>query len=217
MDINNPLYKNQGIHVNLVLLTVNNGEIDVLLIKRSNNPFFGKWALPGGAVYNNEKVDDAIKRELKEKTDIQNITPQVFGIFSDPNRAPDMRMLGIGYIAVIDKSAINFIRQTKKTDDADWFCLDNIPNDMDYDHNEMLKSALEYLKTQVWQGKILKSLFPGDVTIPELYDVYTKILGTELDRRNFRKKLLTSDILIDTGKSAKYKGKKLSKIYKIKW
>ena len=216
MDLKNPLYKNQGIHVNLVLLTVDNGEIDVLLIKRSNQPFFAKWALPGGAVYNNETVEDAIKRELKEKTDITNITPQIFGVFSDPNRAPEIRMLGIGYIAVIDKSAISFIRQTKKTDDANWFSLDNIPNDLAYDHNAMLKSALEYLKTQVWQGKILKSLFPGDVTIPELYDVYTKILGTKLDRRNFRKKLLTSDILIETDKTAKYKGKKLSKLYKIK-
>ena len=217
MDLNNPLYKNQGIHVNLVLLTVNNGEIDVLLIKRSNQPFFGKWALPGGAVYNNEKVEDAIKRELKEKTDITNINPQIFGVFSDPNRAPDMRMLGIGYIAVIDKSIISFIKQTKKTDDANWFSLDDIPTDLAYDHNQMLRSALEYLKTQVWQGKILKSLFPGDVTIPELYEVYTKILGTKLDRRNFRKKLLKSDILEDTERSAKYKGKKSSKIYKIKW
>ena len=216
MDLSNPLYKNQGIHVNLVLLTVNNGEIDVLLIKRSNQPFFGKWALPGGAVYNNETIENAIKRELKEKTEIENINPQIFGVFSDPNRAPNIRMLGIGYIAVIDKTAISFIRQTIKTDDANWFSIDNIPNELAYDHSDMLKSALEYLKTQVWQGKILKSLFPGDVTIPELYDVYTKILGTQLDRRNFRKKLLTSDILIETDKTAKYKGKKLSKIYKIK-
>ena len=214
MDLKNPLYKNQGIHVNIVLLTVNNGEIDVLLVKRTNEPFCGKWALPGGAVYNNEDTNDAMKRELFEKTQIINIEPQIFGVFGKPNRAPQMRMLGIGYIAVIDKSAISFIRKSQKTDDADWFNIDEVPQ-LAYDHNEMISKALEYLKQQVWKGGILKTLFPNGVTIPELYEVYSKILGQNLDRRNFRKKLLNDNILQDTEQVMKYKGKKSSKIYKI--
>ncbi len=214
MDLSNPLYKNQGIHVNIVLFTVNNGEIDVLLVKRNNQPFVGQWALPGGAVYNNEDTNDAMNRELFEKTGIKNIDAKVFSVFGNPNRAPQMRMLGIGYIAVIDKSAISFIRKSQKTDDADWFNIDEIPQ-LAYDHNEMVSKALEYLKQQVWQGGILKTLFPNGVTIPELYEVYSKILGQNLDRRNFRKKLLNDNILQDTEQVVKYKGKKSSKIYKI--
>lgn len=214
MDISNPLYKNQGIHANVVLLTSDNGELKVLLVKRLNNPFFGYWALPGGAVYNNETVDDAIVRELKEKTAIQISKPKMFDVFSKVDRAPQMRMICVGYIAVIDKSAISFIKKTSKTDDADWFRLEDIPT-LAYDHNEIINGALEFLKTEIWKSGILKTLFPNGVTLPELHAVYKKILGVEIDRRNFRKKLLLDGLIVDSNKLEQKKGKKPSKIYYI--
>ena len=73
MELNNPLYKNIGAHVVSSIFTIEKGEIKVLLIKRKNEPFKGKWALPGGAMYNNELIIDAAKRELKEKTNLQDI------------------------------------------------------------------------------------------------------------------------------------------------
>lgn len=215
MDINNPLYKNQGIHTNVVLLTADDGVLKVLLIKRTNNPFNGNWALPGGAVYNNETVEQAIKRELYEKTAITNIEPKLFNVFSKIDRAPDLRMICIGYISVIDKSAITFITKTQKTDDAKWFTLDEIPKNLAYDHNFIIDDALVYLKDKIWNSNILKTLFPKGVTMPELHNVYCKILGLNLDRRNFRKKMLLDGILQDTNEYKKTQGKKPAKIYKI--
>ena len=74
MDIKNPLYKNQGIHVVLALFTVENGKFKVFLIQRKNEPFKDKWILIGGACYNNEDVDSAMKRELLEKTGMKRLT-----------------------------------------------------------------------------------------------------------------------------------------------
>ena len=215
MDQSNPLYKNQGIHTNIVLLTADSGELKVLLVKRLNNPFLGKWALPGGAVYNNETIDDAILRELKEKTSIDNIQPKMFNVFSKVNRAPQMRMICVAYLAVIDKSAISFTKQTTKTDDADWVKMEDIPHDLAYDHNEIVESALDYLKTEVWKSGILKKLFPQGVTMSELHQVYCKILGVNLDRRNFRKKLLVGGFVSDSGNVKQEKGKKPAIIYTI--
>ena len=73
MEVNNPLYKNQGIHLISTIFTVEDGITKVLLIKRKNNPYKDYWALVGGALYNNEDLIDGLKRELKEKTGIENI------------------------------------------------------------------------------------------------------------------------------------------------
>ena len=171
--------------------------------------------MPGGAVYNNETIDDAILRELKEKTNIDNIQPKMFNVFSKVNRAPQMRMICVAYLAVIDKSAISFTKQTTKTDDADWVKMEDIPHDLAYDHNEIVESALDYLKTEVWKSGILKKLFPQGVTMSELHQVYCKILGVNLDRRNFRKKLLVGGFISDSGNVKQEKGKKPAIIYTI--
>ncbi len=214
MNLDNPLYKNQGIHANLVLFTFDEDKLKILLIKRTNEPFNNMWALPGGAVYNNETIDNAIKRELKEKTGITNIDCELFNVFSKIDRAPNIRMVGIGYFSIIDKSAVTFIKKTKKTQDADWFDVDCIPK-LAYDHNEMILDALKFLKVKIWQKGILKTLFPSGVTIPELYKLYTKILGVSLDRRNFRKKLILSEIITNSNKFVKNKGVRPSKLYYI--
>ena len=208
MDIKNPLYTNQGIHTNIVLLTSDNGELKVLLIKRLNEPYLNQWALPGGAVYNNETIDAAIIRELNEKTAITNVEPKMFNVFSEIDRSPYMRMICVAYIAVIDKSAISFVTQTAKTQDAKWYNLEDVPNNLAYDHNKIINCALEYLKTEVWKSGVLKKLFPSGVTMSELHQLYCKILGTNLDRRNFRKKLLLGGFVSDSGKVKQEKGKK---------
>ena len=80
MDLNNPLYKNQGIHAVLALFTVENGKFKVFLIKRKNQPFKDKWILLGGACYNNEDVETAMKREMIEKAGLKNINFKMFNV-----------------------------------------------------------------------------------------------------------------------------------------
>ncbi len=212
MDIKNPLYKNQGIHVVLALFTTENGKVKVFLIKRKNQPFKDKWILVGGACYNNEDVDSAMKREMYEKAGLKNINYRMFNVYSKPDRSPVCRMIAIAYIGVIDSSRVKFLKETTKTQDADWFLIDRIPN-LGYDHQEILEDAIEYLKKQIFDTTILKDLFPKYFTLPQLHKTYESILNKNIDRRNFRKRLLQQNIIIETGKLEEIAGKKPSKLY----
>ena len=215
MEKNNPLYKNQGIHLISSIFTVDNGEVKVLLINRKNEPFKNMWGLVGGALYNNEEIEDGLKREIYEKTGIKEIDIYFSNIFSKVNRSPIMRMVAISYIGIVDNKKMDILKETLKTNNADWFSIKNIPT-LAYDHNEIIDSSLESLKELIIDTNILKVLFSDKFTIPELQSVYEIILGQELDRRNFRKKLLLDEIIVDTNKYKNYKGKKPAKLYRFR-
>lgn len=216
MEANNPLYKNQGAHVIATLFTVDKGTVKVLLIKRSNNPYKGMWALVGGALYNNENIEDGIAREIREKSGLHNIDLYFTKIYgSSERKACDFRMLGISYIGVIDFQKVELLSKTIKTDNADWVPIELIP-ELAYDHNEVVKDSLEVLKTKIVNSSILKALFPTGFTIPELHKIYESILDKKIDRRNLRRKLLSIGLIYDTKKTVIFEGKKPAKLYKFK-
>ena len=183
LDIKNKLYKNIGIHVIISLFTVEKGTTKVLLIKRTNEPYKDKWALPSGALYNNELIKNGALRELKEKTGIKLKDVSSFKIFDNINRSPLQRMIGIGFIGIIDSSKVAIIRKTSKTSNADWFNISEIPT-LAYDHNNILSSAIDTLKEKIITTDILKTFFPNGFTLPELQQVYESILNIKIDRRN---------------------------------
>lgn len=215
MDVKNKLYKNQGIHVITALFTVEQGVTKVLLIKRKNEPFLGDWVLTGGALYNNEDLIDGALRELKEKTGITGVEIKQFKAFGKVDRSPVMRMVAVGFIGIIDSKRVNVLRETKNTSNADWFPIDKIPP-LGFDHEEILHEALLELRKQIIKSNILKSLFPDGVTMPELQKIYEAILNKKFDRRNFRKKMLSLDLIEDTNTSDKFEGNKPAKVYQFK-
>ena len=215
MDVRNKLYKNQGIHVITALFTVEQGITKVLLIKRKNKPFEGDWVLTGGALYNNEDLEEGALRELKEKTGISGVEIKQFKAFGKVDRAPVMRMVAIGFIGIIDSKRVHVLRETENTSNADWFPIDKIPP-LGYDHEEILHDALIELRKQIVKSNILKSLFPDGVTMPELQKTYEAILNKKFDRRNFRKKILNLDLIEDTNLSDRFEGNKTAKVYMFK-
>ena len=215
MEKNNPLYKNQGIHLITSIFTVEEGILKVLLIRRNNEPYKDKWALVGGALYNNEIVEDGVLREINEKTGIKDIDLFFSSLVSDVNRSPIMRMLALTYVGLVDYKKLTLVKETLKTNDCDWFNISNIP-DLAYDHNKIFNQSLEKLKELIETTDILKSLFSKEFTIPEIQNVYETILGKELDRRNFRKKLLQGNLIIETNNYKNYKGNKPAKLYKFR-
>jgi len=216
MDVYNPLYKNQGIHVISALFTVEKGTTKVLLIQRKNNPFKGSWALVGGGLYNNEDLEVGMKREIEEKTGIKEIEIHFSGVFGKVDRSPVMRMVASSYIGLIDSSKVSLLKDTLFTSNADWFSIENVPADLAFDHKEILQKALESLREQIVHSDMLKVLFPNGFTIPELQKTYESIFDKEFDRRNFRKKILSLDLIIDTGKEVLFEGRKPAKLYKFK-
>lgn len=215
MEKNNPLYKNQGIHLITSIFTVEEGILKVLLIKRNNEPFKDKWALVGGALYNNEVVEDGLKREIFEKTGIKDIDLYFSSIVSKVDRSPVMRMLALTYVGLVDYKKLSLIKKSLKTKDSDWFKIENVP-ELAYDHNKIFKDSTEKLKELIDTTDILKSLFSDEFTIPEIQNVYETILGRKLDRRNFRKKLLQTNLIIETDNYRNYKGNKPAKLYKFR-
>ena len=214
MQVNNPLYKNKCIHFISSIFTVDKGVVKVLLIRRKNEPYKDKWALVGGALYNNETLEICASRELKEKTGLDNVDLTLCNVFSKVDRSPVMRMVAVSYLGVVDIDRVKFLKETLKTSDCDWFAIDNIPN-LAYDHNVILNDSLEKLKQEISKSNILKSLFPNGFTIPELQKTYESILGVTFDRRNFRRKLLSLDLIVDTNREIKFDGNKPAKVYEF--
>lgn len=214
MELNDARYKNQGIHVITAIFTVEKGVTKVLLVRRTNEPYRGKWILTGGALYNNENLIEGAHREIEVKSGLKNLKLHLMGVYGDVNRSPIMRMVGIAFVALIDSTKVNILKKTTKTDNADWFPIDKIP-DLGYDHNEIIRDALEFLKREIVKVDILRDLFPSEFTLPELQQVFEAILGIKLDRRNFRSKLLRMKIIEETGNVARFKGNKPAKLYRL--
>lgn len=215
MELNNKLYKNIGIHVITTLFTVDKGIVKIMLVKRTNEPFNGYWALPGGAMYNNETLEDGARRELKEKTGLENIKLELGNIFDDVNRSNLQRMIGVSFLGVINTKGIELQKETMKTSNADFFAIDKVPK-LAYDHNLVIDKSLAILKEKILKSSILKDLLPEEFSLPELQKVYETLLNKELDRRNFRKKLLNDGIIWAVNKDAVFNGKKPAKLYCFK-
>lgn len=212
MELNNPLYKNMGAHVINSIFTIDKGIVKVLLIKRKNEPYKNKWALVSGAMYNNELIEVAAKRELKEKTNLEKIKIELVDVFDDINRSPLLRMIGFSFIGIVDIEKAKFIKETNKTSDAEWFDIKQIPS-LAYDHNKILKASIQKLKDLIVNSSILKILYPNGFSIPEIHKVYETILDKEIDRRNFRKKILASGLVKDTNTTINFEGRKPAKLY----
>lgn len=215
MELTNPKYKNQGIHVLSSIFTVDKGIVKVLLIKRKNEPYKDYWSLVGGALYNDEELNKGLEREIYLKTGIKDIDLRLCNVYDEIKTTPNFRMVAISYIGLIDKDKVEILKETTKTKDAEWFPLDVIPK-LAYEHNNILNESIKYLKKEILNTNILKVFYPNGFTMPELQKITESILNKELDRRNFRKKILSFDFIYDTGKYRNIDGKKPAKVYDFK-
>ncbi len=217
MRVGNKLYQNQGIHVISAIFTVYGNSTKVLLIKRKNEPYKGKWALVGGALYNNEYLEAGAKREIFEKTGINDVQLYQYGVFDElgKNDSVNMRMVAVTYLGLIDGKNTKIIKENKNTTDVSWFDINDVPN-LAFSHNEILNKELEKLRELILKSNILKVLLPKEFTMPQLQSIYEGVLNKTFDRRNFRKKILSLNIVDDTNKEVSINGNKPSKLYKFK-
>ncbi len=168
--------------VDCVIFGFDDVELKILLIERGLEPFKGSWALPGGFVHINETADEAAKRELFEETALNEIYMEQLYTFSEVERDPRGRVVTM----VAGDDAKN----------AKWFPLSNIPK-LAFDHKTIVDKALERLKGKIRYQPIGFELLPEKFTISQLQTVYEAILQKTLDRRNFRKKILKTNLLTE--------------------
>jgi ADP-ribose pyrophosphatase YjhB (NUDIX family) len=197
MNTNYPDHEQLGVTVDLVIFTVNRDRLKVLLTKRAEAPFPGYWSLPGGFLLTGESLDEAALRVLKEKTGVRNVYLEQLYTFGKPNRDPRARVITVAYFALIPWANLDQ-PESKKVIDLTWTHVDQIPR-LAFDHREILKSAVQRLRAKVSYSNIVYGLMPERFRLSELQKMYEIILGDELDKRNFRKRMLASGLLQETG------------------
>jgi 8-oxo-dGTP diphosphatase len=190
-------YERPSVTVDVIMMTLREQDLQVLLVKRRSWPYEGMWAIPGGFVNIDESLEAAAKRELQEETGVQDVYLEQLYTFGDPGRDPRTRVITVVYFALLDAARV----QVKAGDDARevrWFSVYNLPP-LAFDHEKILQYALNRLRGKLDYTTIAFNLLPPQFTLRELQRVYEIILHRRLDKRNFRKKILSTGILEDTG------------------
>jgi len=177
----------KNISIDCVIFGFEKSKLEILLVKRAINPMKGKWALPGGFIKKDELVNDAAQRILEETTGVKNIYLEEIGVFDSINRYPLWRVFTLAHFALINSEQYS-ITAGKDTSDVKWFGLDELPT-LPFDHKAIIEFALDKLRTRVRFKPIGFELLPIKFTLPQLQKLYESILGKDLDKRNFRKKL----------------------------
>ena len=187
-------YPRAALTVDCVVFGFDESELKVLLIQRALDPFKGKWALPGGFVRGDEPLDDAARRELEEEAGLKDIFLEQLYTFGAVNRDPRERVVSVAYYALVKLTA-HETRAATDAADAQWFPISQLPK-LAFDHGDIFETALARLKGKVRYQPIGFELLPPKFTLSQLQHLYEAVLGTELDKRNFRKKVLGFDLLM---------------------
>jgi len=186
-------YPRAALTVDCVVFGFDGGELKVLLIQRGLEPFKGRWALPGGFVRLDETLDEAARRELYEEAGLTNVFLEQLYSFSAVERDPRERVVSVAHYALV-KLSDHHAKAATDAANAQWFAVSKVPK-LAFDHDEILKLALARLKGKVAYQPIGFDLLPAGFTLSELQHLYEAVLETTLDKRNFRKKVLSFGLL----------------------
>jgi 8-oxo-dGTP diphosphatase len=187
-------YPRAAITVDNVVFGFDNRVLKVLLIRRGIEPFLGTWALPGGFVRIDETLEQAAARELAEETGLHQIYLEQLHSFSGLNRDPRERVISVAYVALVRRVDHLPCADTDAAE-AQWHTIDELP-ELAFDHSDIFEKAIERLRGKIRWQPIGFELLPKKFTLRQIQTLYEAVLGRELDKRNFRKKLLGFGFLV---------------------
>ena len=194
-----------AVTVDVVILTMSEGRLHVLLVRRGEEPFEGMWAIPGGFKRPNETLDEAAKRELVEETgvDAASLLTQ-FGAYGDPERDPRMNVVTVAYLAVLrDVGAL--VAGTDAAEAALVPMADVLDGrrELAFDHQQIARDAIERVRIELEVTGVATAFVGSTFTLAELRAVYEAIWGVQLDAANFRRSVVSEDgWVIPTGRRA---------------
>jgi 8-oxo-dGTP diphosphatase len=188
-------YPRPSLTVDCVIFGLDDTDLKALLIQRGQAPFEGQWALPGGFVHMDETLEEAARRELEEETGVNHVFLEQLYTFGAVKRDPRERVVTVAYYALV-KLSDQRIRASTDARNAAWFAVDDLPT-LAFDHDEIVETALTRLKNKVRYQPLGFELLPEKFTLTQLQKLYETILERELDKRNFRKKILAMDLLVE--------------------
>jgi 8-oxo-dGTP diphosphatase len=206
-------YPRAALTVDCVVFGLDESELKVMLIQRDLAPFEGKWALPGGFVRVDETLDEAARRELEEETGLRKIFLEQLYTFSALDRDPRERVISVAYYALVNLRD-HHVQAATDARDAAWFGVHDVPS-LAFDHAEILRLALDRLRGKLRYQPVGFELLPKKFTLSELQRLYELVLERDLDKRNFRKRVLAMDLLEETDEVQQDVAHRAARLYRF--
>ncbi len=206
-------YPHPAVTTDVVIFTIRDHVLELLLIRRGSDPFKNSWALPGGFVNIDEDLEACALRELEEETGVTGVYLEQLYTCGTPNRDPRERVISVAYYALVPPDRIN-IRAASDAKEVAWFNLERLPT-LAFDHETIVAMAQQRLTAKLNYSTIALQFMPEKFTLSELQQVYESILGETLDKRNFRKRVLTMNCIKDTGESRRNGNHRPARLFSV--
>lgn len=207
--------QNINIAVDAIVIAYKEQELFILLVKQKFGIYKDIWSLPGGFVLDGESLSNAVKRELKEEAGIAvNYLEQLYTFGDDIKRDPRGQVVSVAYFALVNPSKLR-LKANTDAKDAQWFSVHNLP-ELAFDHNKIIDKAIERLVSKLQYQPIGFDLLNKEFAFSDLENLYKTILGKNIDRRNFRKKIMSFDLLEETGNIQQIGSGRPAKMFRFK-
>lgn len=208
------LDQNIKVAVDAIVFGYHDNQIKVLLIKQKFGELKNQWGLVGGFVHNNETLGDAVNRELNEEAGIKvNYLEQLYTFGDEIERDPRFRVISIAYFGLVNTTKY-ILKADTDADDAQWFTINELPK-LAFDHSTIIEKAYQRLQNKLKYQPIGFDLLPKEFLFSDLENLYCTILEKEIDRRNFRKKILSFEIIEETNNLSPKKSGRPAKLFKF--
>ncbi|MEM7116103.1 MAG: NUDIX domain-containing protein [Chloroflexota bacterium] len=207
-------YERPSVTVDVIIFSLVDDDLQLLVAKRKQPPFESVWAIPGGFVRMNESLEVAAARKLEEETGVVDVYMEQLYTFGDPTRDPRTRVITIAYIALVPQTAIVQKAQQGSKETA-WVSVYDLP-ELAFDHSYIVNYAFQRLRYKLEYTAVGFQLLPDVFVLSELQNAYEIILGEPLDKRNFRRKILSAGILEPTGKKRRTSEGRPAQLYRYR-
>jgi len=214
MELNELPKLHSDFSVDCVIFGFDKGELKILLIERGEEPFKNFMALPGNLVYDNEDIDAAAGRVLRELTSLGDIYLEQLYTFGEVNRHPQGRVITVAYFALIKVKKHHLNPQVSFARKVEWYAISDIPA-LAFDHSQIVEKAYRRLQNKIRYQPIGFELLPEKFTLSQLQQLYEVILEKPIDKRNFRKKILSFGLLVELDEKQKNVSHRAAKLYKF--
>jgi 8-oxo-dGTP diphosphatase len=194
----------------VVILTVTEGRLQVLLVRRSAEPFKDAWSLPGGLLNAGESLEDAAVRKLDDETGLTDVFLEQLYTFSDLDGHGS---IAVAYFALVDIGVAHLSRRKEWL--PAWFAINELPA-LAFDNDDVIDYALQRLRAKLDYSNVAYSLLPEEFSLSQLQSTYEAILSRRLDKRNFRKRILSLDIVEPTGRQASEGRHRPAQLYRFR-
>ena len=206
-------YPRPALTVDCVIFGLDAGDLKLLLIERKHDPFAGCWALPGGFLDVGESPQEAAKRELEEETGLSGVDMEQLGAFGEPDRDPREHIVSVAHYALVNVADCR-VEAADDARDARWFSVAKLPGTA-FDHKKIIAAAHRAVCERLRRRPFGLGLLPAKFALREIQRLYETILQTAIEPRTFRRRIMKTGLLVETGRRPKGPGAQAAMLYRF--